>query len=405
MNVKRLTTMMIGVPLLIASLSGCGEKQGKAIELTKTSCEMIEGETTIVYALTEEAGKVNWSSSDESVASVENGEILGKKAGNATITATFGNETVECSVVIHANATEGTILCSKEEGYYLEAKDKKGLQTQFVLQTTDAQGNVTEEDPADLQYEMYNKQIATVDEKGVIHPLSVGPTTLTVTSGEFTCSVEVVISTKLIQSTKDWLDVIKETDNLDGYYYVTENLNFNGVAYNAVGKAAATDAKDCFRGTIDGGNHKVKNITSSGSIFGPLLDAKISNLSFENVSLGGAGLAPSISGNGATFSNLFVDLKKASKAIVTGNLIGCGSMEKCLFQVQTGGLLIAGNTNDEFAVKDTAVVCAGSKPKQIPEGMEVFTTKMDAVWAINSKKMLGSSWEYTVDSLPTLRNP
>lgn len=404
MNMKRFTAMMVGVPLLALSLAGCGDKQGKAIELTKTSCEMMEGETDMVYALTEETGKVNWSSSDDSVASVENGQILGKKAGNATITATFGKETAECSVIVNANAAEGTALCSKQDGYYLEIKNKKGLQTQFVLQTTDAKGNVTETDAGELQYEMYNKQIATVDEKGVIHPLSVGPTTMTVTSGEFTCSVDVVISTKLIQSTKDWLDVLKETDNLDGYYYVTENLNFNGVSYSGISGATATEAKDCFRGTIDGGNHKVKNITSSGSIFGPLLDAKISNLSFENVTLGGPGLAPSISGNGATFSNLSVELKKASKAILAGTLNGCGSMKQCLFQVQTGGLSVTGNANDQFTVKDTAVVCAGSKPKQIPKGMEVFTSKMDAVWSINGKKLLGSSWNYTVDGLPTLGN-
>lgn len=409
MKLSRIRAIMVGIPCCMAVLAGCGDISGKPIELTRTSCEMMEGESATVYALAEEEGKVTWTSSDESVAAVNGGEIVGKKAGTATVTATVGEASAECQVTVTGEEKAATYLQAVENGYYLEMNNTDGVKTQFVLCTKDADGNVTEETPENLQYEMYNKQIASVDENGVIRPLEPGPTTMTVTSGDASCSVEVVVSTKLINNTEDWLTVLNSTNNLSDYYYLTQNLDFSGVNYSGIGTGATAEAENCFRGTIDGGNHSISNVTiGSGGIFGPLLDAKIKNLELKNVTLSsGVGLAPSISGNGTAFENLSIELNY--KGGSSGNILaqavdGCGSMEQCLVTIVSAGsgIKAAGSISEAFTAKNTAVVCGQTTLENAPEGMEAYANRMDAIWAINSTKLFGSDWTYNMNGLPTL---
>lgn len=54
------------------------------------------------------SGTITWSSSDTSVATVENGTVSGKKIGTTTITATRGEETATCNVnVVYYDLTIG----------------------------------------------------------------------------------------------------------------------------------------------------------------------------------------------------------------------------------------------------------------------------------------------------------
>jgi len=411
--------------LAMTVLTGCEGKKGSSIQLTQETCSLKEGESAKIIAMTDEEGSVIWSSSDESVASVTDGSIFGKKKGEAIITARMGTTKTECVVTVDGDGMDNVYLAPKVDGYYMELDASEGIQTEFVVCTRDAEGNVTEEAATDLTYKMYNRGIASVNKEGVITPLEAGPTTMTVTSGELSCVVDVIVSTKLIQTPKDWLDVLGTTDNLEAYYYVTEDLDFKGVEYTGIGTAVARESSSCFRGTIDGGNHSIKNITIKCNggyrgIFGPLLDAKVNNLSFENVVFtasgnitNGCGLAPSITGHGIAFRNVNVDIeftKKASgSSLLAAEIEGTGIFEKCLITVSTpsgntisDGIKLAGSCDENVQMKNLIIVCEGTAPSGLPEGVLSFTDKMEAIWTLNSSKNLGSEWVYNAAELPRL---
>ncbi|MHC6181193.1 cell wall-binding repeat-containing protein [Clostridium sp. JNZ X4-2] len=87
------------------------------VTLDKTSTTVEAGgidQLTAAVAPTDATNKgLTWSSSDESVATVDqNGVVTGVSAGTATITVTTadGNKTAACTVTVNAQSSEGTVL-------------------------------------------------------------------------------------------------------------------------------------------------------------------------------------------------------------------------------------------------------------------------------------------------------
>ena len=73
------------------------------IMLDKTSAEMKVGDELTLKATVQPEGstdEVVWTTSDASVATVENGKIVAKKAGTVTITAKAGDKSATCSVTV-----------------------------------------------------------------------------------------------------------------------------------------------------------------------------------------------------------------------------------------------------------------------------------------------------------------
>lgn len=86
-----------------------------SLTLDKTSVQIAVGNTLTLTATVNPTNatdpSVTWSTSDNSVAVVENGTITAKKVGIATITATVGDQIAECSVTVtipgsHESTTE-----------------------------------------------------------------------------------------------------------------------------------------------------------------------------------------------------------------------------------------------------------------------------------------------------------
>ena len=75
-----------------------------SVTLDKTSLSLAVGESAQLTAMVKPDDatdkNVSWTSSDESVAKVDNGNVSAIEAGNATITAKCGGKTAECAVTV-----------------------------------------------------------------------------------------------------------------------------------------------------------------------------------------------------------------------------------------------------------------------------------------------------------------
>ncbi|MDY4819468.1 MAG: Ig-like domain-containing protein [Bacilli bacterium] len=98
-----------------------------SVTLDLTSHTMNVGESITLTATAN--GTVTWSSSDPTVASVDNGTVTGVKAGTATITATVGTASATCEITVNnvpsssvsGDITFGTI--ASEDGKTLTSTD------------------------------------------------------------------------------------------------------------------------------------------------------------------------------------------------------------------------------------------------------------------------------------------
>ncbi|MBU5231285.1 Ig-like domain-containing protein, partial [Intestinimonas butyriciproducens] len=76
-----------------------------SIELNKTALTLEVGKNETLTATVKpdnaEDKTVTWTSSDETVATVENGKVTAVKAGTATITAKAGEQSASCAVTVN----------------------------------------------------------------------------------------------------------------------------------------------------------------------------------------------------------------------------------------------------------------------------------------------------------------
>ncbi|MBQ7912224.1 MAG: InlB B-repeat-containing protein [Clostridia bacterium] len=110
---KKLFTGILSVLLLIVlsvfGLTGCGsnDKQTKKISLDVTAKTLAVGESFTLTATTTPAdATVTWSSSDEAIVTVDNGNVLGVSEGSATVTAKNDTVTATCEITVTAAAEQ-----------------------------------------------------------------------------------------------------------------------------------------------------------------------------------------------------------------------------------------------------------------------------------------------------------
>ena len=163
------------------------------VSLDKTSASLNVGGTVTLTATVSPSEATNkgvtWESSNPSIATVVNGMVTAVSGGTATITVTTvdGGHTATCEVTV----TEDTI---KVTGVTLD-KSEMTLFTDGVtgeLTATVSPSNATNKD---VTWKSSNPSVATVDENGVVTPVSAGTATITVTTvdGEFTASCTVTV--------------------------------------------------------------------------------------------------------------------------------------------------------------------------------------------------------------------
>ncbi|MGN0812590.1 MAG: Ig-like domain-containing protein [Candidatus Coproplasma sp.] len=157
-----------------------------AVTLNKESVELQLGTTTtvtltaIVTPDNATDKTVTWTTSAESVATVENGVVTAVGVGTATITATAGGKSDTCAVTVKP-APAGVVAVTGVTLDQTTASLKMGATESVTLTATVAPANATNKA---VSWASDNTSVATVDQSGVVTAVSAGTATITVTTAD-----------------------------------------------------------------------------------------------------------------------------------------------------------------------------------------------------------------------------
>ena len=266
------------------------------ISLNVNAYALTEDETFTIAATTNSTDVIKWTSSSPEVASVSSqGRVIAKTAGETTITATVGNVSDSCRVQVVADNAQATIKLAQTT---LRLSAASGaMQIQGTVVGGDSQQTLAE---AGATYETDNASVATVSADGTVTPMSVGSTLVFVSANGRTKTVAVEVYTMLVSTAEDWNVMLGLPGDLGARFYVTNDIDFTDVVYNAkVNNGGDVLLNQSFCGSLDGGGHTIRNVTfdgsvSSQSLFGTMVGCTLTNIAFSNIHFtasGAAGLA------------------------------------------------------------------------------------------------------------------
>ena len=151
------------VKVLITAINGAGDEVGtytaetevnikevplESIAFDKVIKEMVVGgkdKLGIIYnpENTTDVKDVQWSSSNQDILSVENGNLIAKKAGEAEIKAKVGEKEISCKIVVKENTsgkdqkTDNSKLNIKKNTNNSNSTKKNGTTTKSGIKTGD----------------------------------------------------------------------------------------------------------------------------------------------------------------------------------------------------------------------------------------------------------------------------
>lgn len=198
-----------------------------AAKLNKKSVSLNVGKTYTLKA-TGTKGKITWTSSNKSVATVSSkGAVKAKKKGTAVITAKYGKKKLTCKVTvkqpvksIKLNKTSATL------------KKGKSLTLKATISPSNANNKA-------VTWTSSNKKVATVSSKGVVKAVGNGTATITVKAKDgsgkkATCKITVGTSSnttptyKTVEITlENWKNYIEEFEV--SYYRKNSLGKFDGL--------------------------------------------------------------------------------------------------------------------------------------------------------------------------------
>ncbi len=427
------------------------------ISLNVNAYALTEDETFTIAATTNSTDVIKWTTSSPEVASVSSqGRVIAKTAGETTITATVGNVSDSCRVQVVADNAQATIKLAQTT---LRLSAASGaMQIQGTVVGGDSQQTLTE---AGATYETDNASVATVSADGTVTPMSVGSTLVFVSANGRTKTVAVEVYTMLVSTADDWNVMLGLPGDLAARFYVTNDIDFTDVVYNAkVNNGGDVLLSQSFCGSLDGGGHTISNVTfdsavSSQSLFGTMVGCTLTNIAFSNIHFtasGAAGLAIRVlqhynvadeNGNATRdllfapcyVTNVFGDFVYDYNGVsgITGIYYG-GGMENVFVNMRMSDGSALNKTTD-FAVAKQSMVWSMADPNWFPNnylnnvvvlaesgavnaawdtqydgagltiglsGLHCVTTKMEAGYLVRTL-FDNNMWTVTPGQLPELR--
>ena len=159
------------------------------VTLDKETAQLrVTEKVTLVATLTPEntTDKAAWTSSDETIATVENGVVTGKTSGTVTITVTVGEFSDSCVITVTA-----PIAVTEVKLNQTTAKLEPGK----LLYLT-ASVNPSDATDKTVIWTSSNEDVATVDANGVVTTKAEGTAVITARSGDQTATCTVTVEKK-----------------------------------------------------------------------------------------------------------------------------------------------------------------------------------------------------------------
>lgn len=210
---------------------------------------MAPGETATVTASIEPANAsdktVTWSTSDASVATVNDGVVTAVGVGSATITASCGGKEATCAVTVSGDVIPVTGI--SVEPATLELIEGRSATLSAIVEPANATNK-------EVTWSSSNTGAATVDANGQVTGVAKGTATITATCGEFTASCAVTVKSFVhvssVSVTPDSLGVSKGG---------TATITAKVLPDNATDKAVTWSSSDETIATVDA-NGKVTGV-------------------------------------------------------------------------------------------------------------------------------------------------
>ena len=200
-----------------------------------------------------------------------------------------------CKLQVVADNAQATIKLEQSTLRLSATSDATQIQGTVIV--GDNQQTLAE---AGATYEVDNATVATVSADGTVTSMSVGSTLVFVSANGRTKAVAVEVYSMLVSTTDDWNAMLGLPGDLGARFYVTNDIDFTDVIYNAkVNNGGDVLLSQSFCGSLDGGGHTISNVTfdsavSSQSLFGTMVGCTLTNIAFSNIRFtasGAAGLA------------------------------------------------------------------------------------------------------------------
>ena len=244
--------LLIGMSTIIKAEDTNGtESENTEFSLSDNQLNVRLNGTGFLYVNNKPTGEtVTWASSDESVATVQNGTVTGLAIGTTTITATAGTEIATCQVTvvygylyIGANSNNSSVTgvnlvlgVHPTETLIAEVKDSYSQKVENAVVT----------------WKSSNPSVATVDDNGKVTAVNVGTTTITAEAAGVsnTCEITVAAAPKFTDFSNAKYELLFDTDvdlKVSGitpiekntyYYIITSDNTKPTISINSYGGVA-----------------------------------------------------------------------------------------------------------------------------------------------------------------------
>ncbi len=230
------------------------------VTLDQTELTLTAGKTASLKATVQPENTTDtivWSSSKEEVATVENGIVTAKTAGETVITATCGTVKAECAVTVTPSVMASAVTLDKTE-LNLYTGDTAALTAAIQPEDTT--------DPT-IAWTTTDAEVASV-QNGVVTAGKTGMATITASCGEAKAQCAVTVKAPAEPAQKDG---VYQIGNADELVWFVKKVNGGENAISAV-LAKDIDLADvvwvpigngsvAFAGSFDGAGHTVSNLT------------------------------------------------------------------------------------------------------------------------------------------------